>query len=105
MAGKTFFKSRLRTKGQITAPAEIRSVLGADEGDDLVFYTDENGRVIVSRAQIIPPDQDWFWSECWQNLEHEAQADLDSGRVVEFSGVSQALASLDDIKADNNADN
>ena len=46
MASKTFFKSRLRTKGQITVPAEIRSVLGAQEGDDLVFFTDEQGTVI-----------------------------------------------------------
>ena len=97
---KTFYKSRLRTKGQITVPSEIRSALGADEGDDLIFYTDENGRVIVSRAQIIPPDQAWFWSERWQRLEREAQADLDAGRVVEFSSVPEALAALDQIQVD-----
>jgi len=102
---KTFYKTRLRTKGQITVPAEIRSALGAQEGDDLVFYTDEQGQVLISRAQIIPPDQAWFWSERWQRLEHAAQADLDAGRVVEFSSVSEALAALDQIESSDDAEN
>ena len=102
---KTFFKSRLRTKGQITVPAEIRSALGANEGDDLVFYTDEQGQVLIRRAQIIPPDQAWFWSERWQRLERSAQSDLDAGRVVEFSSVSEALAALDQIATDDDAEN
>ena len=102
---KTFYKTRLRTKGQITVPAEIRSALGAQEGDDLVFYTDEQGQVLISRAQIIPPDQAWFWSERWQRLEHAAQADLDTGRVVEFSSVSEALTALDQIETDEDAEN
>lgn len=102
---KNFYKSRLRTKGQITLPAEIRSALGANEGDDLVFYTDEQGQVLISRAQIVPPDQAWFWSKRWQKLEHEAQADLDAGRVVEFSSVSEALAALDQLETDDDAEN
>jgi len=101
---KTIYKTRLRTKGQITVPPEIRSLLGAEEGDDLLFYTDENGRVVVSRAQLIDPDQAWFWSERWQRLEQEAQADLQSGRVVEYSNLSEALAALDEIKAGEDAE-
>jgi len=102
---KTFYKSRLRTKGQITVPAEIRSTLGVEEGDDLIFYTDEQGQVLISRARVIPPDQAWFWSKRWQKLEHEAQADLEAGRVVEFSGVSEALAALDQLETDDDAEN
>ncbi|MEW5871034.1 MAG: AbrB/MazE/SpoVT family DNA-binding domain-containing protein [Chloroflexota bacterium] len=97
MSDKTFFKSRLRNKGQITVPQEIRQTLGAEEGDDLLFSTDEQGRVIISRAQIIPPDQAWFWSERWQRLERQAQADLESGQVEEFASVDQALAHLDQV--------
>ncbi len=43
---KTIYKTRLRTKGQITVPQEIRNLLVAEEGDDLLFYTDEAGRVV-----------------------------------------------------------
>jgi antitoxin PrlF len=101
---KTFYKSRLRNKGQITVPAEIRSVLGAEEGDDLVFYTDETGQVLVSRAQTIPPDQAWFWSERWQRLERAAQADIDAGRVIEVHGVKEAMDVLDQFSTDDDAE-
>lgn len=94
---KTVYKSRLRNKGQITVPSEVRQLLGAEEGDDLLFYTDESGRIIISRAQIIPPDQAWFWSQRWQQLEREAQADLQAGRVLEFVDVQAALAALDQL--------
>ena len=94
---KTVYKTRLRNKGQITVPSEVRQLLGAEEGDDLLFYTDESGQVIVSLAQIIPPDQAWFWSQRWQRLEREAQADLQAGRVLEFADVKAALAALDQL--------
>lgn len=100
----TFYKSRLRNKGQITLPAEIRALIGAEEGDDLIFTIDEQGRVIISRAQIIPPDQAWFWSQRWQRLEREAQADLDAGRVTEFDRIDEALTALDQVKADDDAE-
>jgi hypothetical protein len=44
-------------------------MLEAEEGDDLLFYADEAGRVIVSSAQVIDPEQAWFWSEQWQRME------------------------------------
>ena len=90
-----YYRSRLRVKGQVTVPGEIRNILGAEEGDELVFMVDENGRVIIERAQLIPPDQAWFWSERWQQMEHEAQSDLSSGRTREFPDLSSALENLD----------
>ena len=102
--GKTIYKSRLRNKGQVTVPQEIRILLGAEEGDDLLFYTDQAGRVVVSRAQIIDPEQAWFWSDRWQLMEHEAQADLDAGRMVEFTNIAEALAALDEIPAGQDAE-
>jgi len=101
---KPFCKTRLRNKGQITVPVEIRDLLHVAEGDDLLFSTDDQGRVIISRAQLIAPDQAWFWNERWQSQEHAAQDDLDAGRVVEFTDVNAALAALDPIKADHAED-
>jgi AbrB family looped-hinge helix DNA binding protein len=95
MAERTFYKSRLRNKGQITVPTEIRNALGAEEGDDLLFSADELGRVIITRAQVIAPEQAWFWSERWQRMEHAAQADIDAGRVETFDTVEDALVFLD----------
>jgi AbrB family looped-hinge helix DNA binding protein len=101
---KIFYKTRLRNKGQITVPSEVRDALGANEGDDLLFSADENGRIVVTRAQIIPPDQTWFWSARWQRMEKAAQDDLDSGDVVEYDNVNDALVALDQIEAEENAE-
>ena len=101
---KTYYKTRLRPKGQITVPPEIRSLLGVGEGDDLLFSTDENGRVLISRAQVIPPEQAWFWSERWQKMEHEAQADLANGGVKDFADVSSALENLDKLASEIDAE-
>jgi len=101
---KTIYKSRLRNKGQVTVPQEIRNLLRVEEGDDLLFYTDEAGRVVVSRAQIIDPDQAWFWSDRWQRMEQEAQADLEAGRIIEYTNIAEALAALDEIPADDDAE-
>lgn len=50
---------------------------------------------MISRAQVIPPDQAWFWSERWQQMEREAEADLANGQVMEHSDLSIAINSLD----------
>lgn len=101
---KAYYKTRLRQKGQITVPHEIRSLLGVGEGDDLVFSTDENGRVVISRAQLIPPEQAWFWSKRWQKMEREAEADLASGRVTEYADLSSALDGLEALAGNSDAE-
>jgi AbrB family looped-hinge helix DNA binding protein len=98
MERKSFYKTRLRNKGQVTVPGEIRSVLGVEEGDDLVFHLDEHGRVIIERARTIPPDQAWFWSERWQQIEKEAQADIEAGRVVEHDSIKDLIKDLDALE-------
>jgi antitoxin MazE len=69
-------------------------LLHADEGDDLVFYRDEQGHIIVERARIIPPDQAWFWTERWQQMEREAQAEIDVGDTLHFDSPQDALKRL-----------
>jgi AbrB family looped-hinge helix DNA binding protein len=101
---KTIYKTRLRKKGQVTVPQEIRNLLGIEAGDDLLFYTDDAGRVVVSLAQTIDPEQAWFWSDRWQRMEQEAQADLEAGRIVEYANIAEALAALDEIPADDDAE-
>jgi antitoxin MazE len=95
MESMEVFKSRLRTKGQVTLPGEVRKLLRADVGDDLIFRVDESGRVIIERAITVPADQAWFWTERWQRMEREAQADIDSGTVHRYSGVDEAITGLE----------
>jgi antitoxin MazE len=95
MERKNFYKVRMGHKGQITVPGEIRSVLGVEEGDDVVFHVDEQGQVIIEQAHTIPPDQAWFWTERWQQLEKEAQADIKAGRIIEHDSIEDLIIDLD----------
>lgn len=40
-------------------------------------------------------DQRWFWSDRWQRLEHEADADIAGGRVACFADAEELLEELD----------
>lgn len=95
MNSDELYKAHLRAKGQLTLPAEVREVLGAEEGDDLLFRVAETGQVYVERAITIPADQAWFWSERWQKMERAVQADIDAGRMRRFSDVDEAITALE----------
>lgn len=89
----TNYKSRVRAKGQITLPNPVRKLLNLGEGDGVIFYVRE-GRVVIEREQNIDPEQAWFWSERWQQMERAAQSDIDSGRVTEYNSIEEALDAL-----------
>ncbi len=104
MSDISYYRTRLRVKGQVTVPGEIRQVLGVKEGDELVFMIDENGSVMVERVQLIPPDQAWFWSERWQRLEREVQQDIEKARIHQFDSTEETLAFLNKAAGENNAE-
>ncbi len=93
MEKKRYYKTRVRAKGQVTIPNQVREMLNIEEGDGLIFYIKE-GRVTVEREQTVDPEQTWFWSERWQRMEHAAQADIDSGRVSQYDTIDEALDAL-----------
>lgn len=93
-----YVKTRLRARGQLTLPNEVRERLSVEEGDDLVFSVDEKGRVVMDRAHVIPPDQAWFWSERWQKMEREVQADIDAGREYHYANADEAIAALEKLE-------
>jgi AbrB family looped-hinge helix DNA binding protein len=90
-----YYKTRLRPKGQITLPGEIRELLDLKEGDDLAFSINEQGQVVVNRLDVIPPDQAWFWTERWQKMEREVEEDIAAGRLHHYNNVDEAIAALE----------
>jgi AbrB family looped-hinge helix DNA binding protein len=91
----TYYKTRVRTKGQITLPGEIRKLLNLNEGDDLAFSVNEQGQVVINRLDVIPPDQAWFWTERWQKMEREVEEDIAAGRIKSFDSVDDLIAYLE----------
>ena len=47
---------RVRKKGQLTLPIEIRKAWGIDEGSELIFIYDENKAIVKPRRRIKVKD-------------------------------------------------
>ena len=91
---KPYYKTRLRGRGQITLPPEIRKKLKVGEGDDVLFYVNEQGQVVVDQVHIIDPEQAWFWTERWQKFEREVDEDIAAGNLLEFENADEFIKHL-----------
>jgi bifunctional DNA-binding transcriptional regulator/antitoxin component of YhaV-PrlF toxin-antitoxin module len=55
--------------------------------------TPEEARV-AARAELIDPDQRYWWTEGWQRGERAAEADVRGGRVRTFASREEFLSEL-----------
>jgi AbrB family looped-hinge helix DNA binding protein len=93
MAART--RARLRHKGQVTLPPEVREALHVGEGDEVEFTVTESGEVVLRGMTMVPADQRWFWDEQWQAGEREAAGQIASGQTTVYSDAEAMFADLD----------
>jgi len=86
-------RSKLRDKGQLTVPAEVREALRVEEGDEVEFTITSDG-VLLRGLKTIPADQAWFWTASWQRGEVEASQDIQHGRLTTTDSPEQFLKEL-----------
>lgn len=91
----TPIRARLRERGQVTLPAEVRAALGVQEGDEIVFELTAAG-VYVRGMRLVPADQAWFWTPEWQEGERRASEDIAAGRVKTYDSMEAMFEDLDD---------
>ncbi len=89
------YKTRVRSRGQITLPRKIREALKIKEGDDLIFYTNKAGQLVLQPRPEIDPEQAWFWTERWQKMEREVDADFAAGRFKEYDNIKDLIADME----------
>ncbi len=85
--------TRLRAKGQLTLPEEIRTAARLEEGDLLEAEITEEG-ILLRPQKLIDATQAWFWTPEWAAGEREADADLAAGRGERFESAEAFLAAL-----------
>lgn len=85
---------RLRRKGQLTIPDDVRRAVRLREGDYLAVSV-RDGAIILEPKTLVDSSQAWFWTEAWQAGEREASADVAAGRTTRFESDDEFLASLD----------
>jgi AbrB family looped-hinge helix DNA binding protein len=89
---KTRRRARIRDKGQVTLPPEIRAALHVGEGDEVEFTVTEGGDVLLRGFTSVPADQRWFWTPEWQAGEREASEDIAAGRTTYHAGEHELFA-------------
>jgi len=54
LAQKKIFTPKMGPKGQMTLPKEIRTALEIEEGDRVLLRIEDDGKVVLEKAIIIP---------------------------------------------------
>jgi antitoxin MazE len=86
----------VQKRGVISLPSELRRRHRLDEPGAQVEVSERPDGVIELRPHVaVPADQQWFWTERWQAMELEADADVAAGRVARFDRAEEFLADLD----------
>jgi antitoxin MazE len=55
----------------------------------------EDGGIELIPQHTLDASQAWFWSDRWQKMEREADADVAAGRVTRSNSVDEFLDELD----------
>ncbi len=91
----------LQRRGTIAIPADIRKRHHLDEPGAQVELVEREDGVIELRPQLPhPAEQQWFWTERWQRMEREADADIAAGRVTTHESGEDFLAHLDGLESE-----
>lgn len=80
-------------KSQINLPQSVQKELGITEGDFLEVQV-RNAEIVLRLKKLSDKDQNWFWTERWQQGERAAEEDIRAGRVQRFSDPREATAFL-----------
>jgi hypothetical protein len=85
----------LQSRGTLALPADLRRRHHLDRPDaQIKLIEQDDGRIELVPVVAIPADQAWFWSERWQAMEREADADIAAGRTVVVDGLEGLLGAF-----------
>jgi antitoxin MazE len=86
--------TRISPKHQITIPKEAFEKLHLETGDFLEVDVTEEGLLLIPK-KLISKDQAWFWTKEWQEMEKEADEDINKGEVsVPFKNAQGLIRHL-----------
>jgi bifunctional DNA-binding transcriptional regulator/antitoxin component of YhaV-PrlF toxin-antitoxin module len=86
--------ARLRARGQLTLPDDIRRAAGLEEGALLQAELTDDG-ILLRPQRLVDTTQAWFWTAEWQAGERDADADKAARRRSRvFSSGKEFLEEL-----------
>jgi AbrB family looped-hinge helix DNA binding protein len=85
----------VQSRGTIALPADLRRRLHLDQPDSQVKLIErDDGHIELVPVVTVPADQAWFWTDRWQAMEREADADIAAGRTTVVDGLDGLLGQL-----------
>lgn len=82
-------------RGTVTIPAALRRRLRLDEPGAQLELTERADGVVEMRGTLpIPVDQQWFWTDEWQQGERKVDAAFAAGKGVEFETAEEFVTWL-----------
>jgi AbrB family looped-hinge helix DNA binding protein len=91
--------SKVRAKGQVTIPTEVREAARIEEGMLVAFEVTPDG-VLMRPKVMVDAEDAWFWTPEWQAGEREASAELAAGKGERYDSEKELLAALDAIDSE-----
>lgn len=85
---------RIRGRGQLTLPDDVRRSARLKEGDYLEVSV-KGGEIRLRPKAVVDAHQAWFWTDAWQAGERAASADVREGRTTEYATDQEFLDSLE----------
>jgi len=98
MAATEAVTTRINAQGQVTLPRAIRVAARLAPDTELKVEVASDGSIVLRPAR--DPDQWWFWTDTWQQMEHEADASIAVGRVRVYLSDDEFLRALDELADD-----
>ena len=86
--------TKIRNKGQITLPADVRKLANLEDGDIVEVEVSTEGDIVLRPRRLIPTAQAWFWTESWQEGEREASRERDADEGEVYRSDDEFLDSL-----------
>ena len=85
----------VRTKGQVTIPADVRRAVQLEEGDPLEVEVVAEG-ILLRPQKVIDATQAWFWSRAWQERIRRSVEQVEGGLGERSDTDEDFLAALDE---------
>ena len=78
----------VQSRGTLALPPDFRRRFHLDGPNAQVRLIErEDGRIELVPVVAVPADQAWFWTDRWQAMEREADADIAAGRTTVVDGL------------------
>jgi len=85
----------VQSRGTVALPADMRRRLHLDQENAQVRLIErDDGRLELVPVVAVRADQAWFWTDRWQAMELEADADVAAGRTVVVDGAAGLMELL-----------